>query len=379
MIEEKIKLTPLTKNQKELIAALRSTDLDIVGIFGPSGTGKSYISLLYGIESLINKKYERLVLIRPIYELSTHKSYTITELREIYNDIILTYVRDILTDDKNYKVFKSFVNNKKIIIVDPNLLIGRTFNDSFIFIDDVQFLPPTIITEALIRMGNNSKLVIAGDPLFKQTDIANTALLARELILGEERSMVIDLGTKDIIRPGAKIGFKLYLEMILRQRELNDIEEKAKEIILSYSPDADIITVFSTKDLKKNHNIRNSPDILIISKEEFLGRIIGKGGERIEKIQNELKLFVRATALTSDLKNILIALHPLGWINKHILDLDIIGPNLEVKVNITEMGAFIGQKGAYIRFLDKCFRKLLGIGIIVEGVEKREEKTKKRK
>ncbi|MCD6563591.1 MAG: PhoH family protein [Thermoproteales archaeon] len=379
MNKEKINLVPLTKNQKELIAALRSPDLDIVGIFGPSGTGKSYISLLYGIESLMNNKYERIVLIRPVYELSTGRNYTITELHNTYNEIVLTYVRDIISDNKTYQLFKKFLDEEKISIVDPSLLIGRTFNRSFIFIDDTQFLPPVVITEALIRIGNESKLVIAGDPLFKPNNSTNSALLARELILGEERSMVIDLGTKDIVRPGAKIGFKLYLEMMLRQRKLNNVESHAKEVILSYSPDADIITVFATRDFKKDHNIKNSPDILIITKEEFLGRIIGKKGERIEKIQNELKMFVRATSLTNDLKNILIALHPLGWINKHIVDLDIIGPNLEVKVNISEIGAFIGQRGTYIRFLDKCLKKLLGIGIIVEGVERKEEKTKKRK
>ncbi|RLF08664.1 MAG: PhoH family protein [Thermoprotei archaeon] len=374
-----IEIKPLTPNQKKFLAALKSPEVDILGVFGPSGTGKSYMSLLYGLKSVVEGRYSKLVLMRPVSETLTGKSYSIIDLKETYNEIVLTYVRDILPSPHTDDVLDSLIREKRFVIIDPNLLTGRTFNNSFIFIDDAQFLSSRVITEALVRMGTNSKLVIAGDPLFVCPNGTNNAILIRELILGEKESLVIDLGTKDIVRPGAKIGFKLYLEMMLRQRKLNEVEEHAKDVILTFSPDADIVTVFSTDELKKELNIKNSPDILVISKEEFLGRIIGKGGERIEKIQEELKMFLRAASLSPDLKNILVALHPLGWISKHIFDLDIIGPYLEVKVNFAEMGAFIGQKGSYVRFLDKCFRKLLGIGIIVKGVEKKSNQKSKRK
>jgi hypothetical protein len=43
-----------------------------------------------------------------------------------------------------------------------------------------------------------------------------------------------------------------------------------------------------------------------------------------------------------------------------------------------EFGAFVGQKGLYIKFLDSAFRKLMGVGVVASEEVVAEERPKKR-
>jgi phosphate starvation-inducible protein PhoH len=135
-------------------------------------------------------------------------------------------------------------------------------------------------------MGRNSRLVIAGDPIFQRTSEPGRdgATLAREILLGEETAVVVDLGVKDIVRPGARRGVKLLLELQMRKRVLDEVEKKVKDTAKVYAPDADIVTVVNLTDAKKKWEItsEHAPDALVVVKEGHLGRIIGVKGERIQ-------------------------------------------------------------------------------------------------
>ncbi len=370
---------PATEKQKHLVAALESSDADLVGAFGPTGTGKSFITCLYGIGAVKAGKYTRFVIVRPIREIMSRKLLSSTELGDLYYEMSLSYLQGLVAPYIQPSEVKSLVEDGKIEFVDPNFLIGRTFDKSLVFLDDVQFLSVDVITEALVRVGTDSKLVVAGDPLLQLApDEKNGAALARELLLGEERAIVVDFGIKDIVRPGAKRGFKLAIEMKLRKRSLNEEEKKVLNVAYTHAPDTDIVTVVLLKDIKEKFGVTRAPDVLIIAKEGYLGRLIGKRGERINKVQDETGYFIRAVELTTELRDIILALHPVGWIDRHIGEVDVAGSNLEVEVNSKEFGAFVGQKGAYVRFLDEAMRRLLGIGIRARSVQM-EVKPKKRR
>mgnify|MGYP000163473017 CR=1 FL=1 len=316
---------PANEKQKMLIGALDSPDVDIVGVFGPSGTGKSFVVILHGISRLKEGKYKRMIIIRPLVSLIRSKPLDSTTLGELYYEATSSYLLDVAGDYIDMSELKSLLENKKIIFVDPDFLAGRTFDNSLIFLDDVQYLNPEIIPEAIIRVGRNSKLVVAGDPILQALEgrPRNTATIARELLLGEERSLTIDMRINDIVRPGSKRGFKLALETRLRKRSLSEEENKVKAIIQSHAPDAELVTVVWLKDLKEKYGTQTSPDVLAVSKEYMLSRLIGKKGERINKAQEEAGVHIRAIELTNDLGEIVKAIHPVGWIRKHITSVEI--------------------------------------------------------
>ncbi|MEZ0345730.1 MAG: PhoH family protein [Infirmifilum sp.] len=372
---------PATQKQKLLYNTLDNKEIDLIGVFGPSGTGKSFVVILYGVKAILEQKYQRMVVARPLVSLLQSRVFNSVELGKLYYELASAYLYDIATGYIEEKTIKDLMSEGKLVFIDPGFLTGRTFDNTLVFLDDVQFLDPLILPEALIRIGSNSKLVIAGDPVLQilSGNERNTAIIARELLLGEEKSLVIDFGVEDIVRTGSKRGFRLALETRLRRRTLTEEEKKVRGVLLSHAPDADIISVIWLRDLKDKYGAKTSPDVLVIVKENSLSRLIGKRGERINKAQEEAGAQIRGIELTNDLSEIIRAIHPVGWIHKHIVKVELAGGELEVYVNPEEYGAFVGKEGAYVRFLDDALKRILGIGVRGRHAELHRAEEKKRK
>ena len=377
------KLKPMSPGQEEMLKALTSEDYEIVGLFGPTGSGKSLFSILYGIDAVLEGKYKRLIISRPVIDVVTGRELTAQELGAQYYEIVSAYLKDILSGFIEWAEIEKLVREGKLMFADTHYLRGRTFDDSIIFLDDAQNVPPESSIEILMRIGRNSKFIVAGDPVFqKPINVERDgATVLRELLLGEEDAKVVDLGLKDIVRPGARRGIRLLIEMRMRNRPLNEIEKKVVDAARIYAPDADIITVVEFIDAKKQFQItaEHVPDALMIVKEGYLGRLVGRGGERIQNIEQDTELRLRAVELTLDFTNIIRAVHPVSWIYKHVVDVDFQGPYLAVKVKSDEFGAFVGQRGFYVKFVDAVFRKLMGIGVRAYEVTEEERRRKRRR
>lgn len=376
------KIEPKSPGQEELKKALLS-DKDLVGVFGPTGTGKSLFAIAYGLTAVYRGKYRRLVLSRPIIDVVSGREITLFSEPETYFKHASEYLRDILAGFADVKALEDAISSGKLILADPHFLRGRTFDDSVIVLDDAQSVPAETIVEIVTRMGRNSRLIIAGDPIFQRTAELGRdgATLAREILFGEETAVVVDLGVKDIVRPGARRGVKLLLELQMRKRVLDEVEKKVKDTAKVYAADADIITVANLTEAKKRWEItsEHAPDVLIVVKEGHLGRIIGVGGERIQSIEKEVGLKLRAIQLTLDLKEFIRAVHPVAWIHKHIVDFDFAGNSLKLTVARGHMGPMLGQKGSYVRFLNDVMEKLIGIEVNVVESEEEVEKARRRR
>ncbi|HDD64384.1 MAG TPA: PhoH family protein, partial [Thermoprotei archaeon] len=320
------KIEPKTEGQRKLVTALKNPNIEIVGVFGPTGTGKSLLSTAYGIDSVMDGTYDRFIIFRPVIDVTKGVELTPIELGDLYYRVAAEYLNDLLHGYISGSELGKLLESKRILIADPHFLRGRTFDNTVILFDDVQNASPENVCETIMRVGYNSKLIIAGDPIFQSVSNqeVNVGSLIREILLGEDKTVVVDLGLKDIVRPGAKRGLRLALELRMRKRSLSDIESKILNSARVHSPDADVITVVEFKDKKEELNItsENAPDALIISKEGYLGRLVGRGGERIQAIEKDLGMKIRCVELTSSLKDIVTAVHPVGWIGKHIVDVD---------------------------------------------------------
>jgi len=366
-------IKPLTVGQERLINVLKDDSNEVVGVFGPTGTGKSFITVIYGISAVLGGKFKRLIIARPLIDITSGRLESPEELGDLYYRVAGQYLYDIMGDMVPRDDMEKMLRDGKVIVTDVNYLRGRTFDESLILLDDAQHAPPENAAEVLMRMGRNARLIIAGDPILQRPlgIEKDGATLMREVLLNEERAMVVDLGLKDIVRPGAKRGLKLMFELRLRKRSLSDEERKLVDTIRVHAPDADVVTVASFRDIKESLEIKseNAPDALIVAKEGYLGRVVGKGGERIKAIENDSGFrLIRTVEMSLDFKQWIRTMHPVGWITKHIVDVDFAGPELQVMLR-KEMGAFVGPRGVYIRLLDRAFKRLLNIGVraIEEG------------
>jgi phosphate starvation-inducible protein PhoH len=361
------KLKPMTVGQERAVNVLKDPENELVGLFGPTGTGKSLLSIAYGIWAVEGGKAKRFIIARPIVDVSTGETLTPERLGEMYYRIAAAYLEDILGPYAERSYVEKLLREEKIIVTDVSYLRGRTFDESVIFLDDAQNVQPESAAEMLIRLGRGSRLIVAGDPIFQRPAGVEKdgATLLREALLGEEKAEVVDLGVKDIVRPGARRGIKLALELRMRKRQLSETERYIYETARIFAPDADVVTAVEFRADKDSLGIKseNVPDALIVVKEGQLGRLVGRGGERIKTIEGEVGARLRTLEMTLDFKQWIRAVHPVGWISKHIVDVDFAGPELLVQVKRSEFGAFIGQRGAYVRLIDRVMRRLLGIGV----------------
>ncbi|WP_188602632.1 PhoH family protein [Vulcanisaeta souniana] len=361
------KIKPMSIGQERFLNALKDSRNEIVGAFGPTGTGKSLISCIYGISSVLAGTYKRFIITRPVVDVGTSKSLTPEELGDLYYKIASAYLEDILEGLMDREEITRLLQEGKVMVTDVSYLRGRTFDDSLIFLDDAQNTQPENAAEILMRIGRNSRLIIAGDPVLQKPLGAEKdgATLLREVLLNEENAVVVDLGLKDIVRPGAKRGVKVSFELRMRKRELSNMERQMLDLVRVHAPDADVVTVIEFKQEKENLGIKSEsvPDALIIAKEGHLGRVVGKGGERIKAIEGESNLRVRTVEMNLNFKEWIRALHPIGWIGKHIVDVDFAGPELMIIVRKSAFGAFVGQRGIYARLIDRVFKRLINVGI----------------
>lgn len=374
------KIEPLTPKQSEMLDALVNDSYDIVGIFGPTGTGKSLFSLAYGIDSVIENKYKKFLIVKPIVDVVTGEELTLAKGGKEFIELGKAYLRDVIGEFVDWNKVEELMNNGKIMFVDSHYLKGRTFDDAIIFLDEVQSLKPESVIEILVRVGRNSRLIVAGDPVFQSLSAVQNdpASLIRDVLISEENTKVVDLGIKDIVREGAKRGLRLLIEYRMRMRDLSEEEKEIVESAKIHSPDADVITAVEFSKEKEEFEISSEhvPDALIIVKQGHFGRLVGKGGERIRAIEEDTDKSIRGVELNLDFKELIRAVHPVPWIWRYIEDIDFAGPTLAVQVDSDVFGAFVGQRGIHVRFVDAVMKKLMGVGIKAMEAEKKKRKKK---
>jgi len=375
-------IVPQSGGQKRLVESLRNEAYSIVGIFGPTGSGKSLFSLAYGIDSVTSGKFKRFLVIKPVIDVVTGEELTLAKAGEEYLRLVREYIIDVIGSFMDFQKVNELMSSEKLLLADGHYLKGRTFDDTLIFVDDAQHVKLETLLEVIVRLGSRSRLVIAADPIFQtlrgvQQDHVTTL---REILLSEANAVVVDLGIEDVVRAGAKTGIRFLLEYILRVRKLTDSESKAYQTIKMHSPDADVITVLDVEEIAKRYGIsaEHVPKYLVVVKAGHLGRLVGKGGERVEAIEKELGGRVRGLELDLDLTNYIRAIHPVSWIWKRV-KVDLMGSYLAIRVERENLGPLMGQRGSYIRFLDEVTNKLMGLSVrVIPVVSEAEAEARRR-
>lgn len=159
-----------TPNQEDYIEKLHHKD--VVICTGPSGTGKTFIASGIACEKLYKKNIRKIIVTRPL--VSTGRD--IGALPGEVGDKIRPY---LLPLEDNFKFFLKHqygrVMEQELIMYEPlELMRGRTFNNSFMILDEAQNCTIEQIKMFITRIGKNSTVVINGDT--KQVDLPNTGL-----------------------------------------------------------------------------------------------------------------------------------------------------------------------------------------------------------
>ena len=150
-----------SQRQSEYIKALKEND--IVMAIGPAGTGKSFLAVSVAITLLMEKKVEKVILSRPAVEAGEKLGFLPGDMREKV-DPYLRPLYDALYDLFGYEKIEKKIEAGEIEIAPLAFMRGRTLKNSFAILDEAQNATATQIKMFLTRIGENSKLVVNGDP-----------------------------------------------------------------------------------------------------------------------------------------------------------------------------------------------------------------------
>ncbi len=152
---------PRSEKQKDYVRALK--DSDIIISAGPAGTGKTFLAVAVALTMLLDKKIERIILSRPAVEAGERLGFLPGDMREKV-DPYLRPLYDSLYDLLDFEKIQKKIEVGDIEIAPLAFMRGRTLKNSFAILDEAQNATDTQIKMFLTRIGENSKIVINGDP-----------------------------------------------------------------------------------------------------------------------------------------------------------------------------------------------------------------------
>ena len=190
---------PRSEKQKDYVRALNYSDIIISA--GPAGTGKTFLAVAVALTMLLEKKIEKIILSRPAVEAGERLGFLPGDMREKV-DPYLRPLYDSLYDLLDFEKIQKKIEVGDIEIAPLAFMRGRTLKNSFAILDEAQNATDTQIKMFLTRIGENSKIVINGDP--SQIDLPNKSLSGLERskkLLGHIKEIsTVDFDHNDVVR-----------------------------------------------------------------------------------------------------------------------------------------------------------------------------------
>jgi phosphate starvation-inducible protein PhoH and related proteins len=174
---------------------------DIIFALGPAGTGKTYLAVAQAVSQLITGSVDRLILSRPAVEAGEKIGFLPGDMKEKV-DPYLRPLYDALYDCLPAEQVERRIASGEIEIAPIAFMRGRTLADSFIILDEAQNTSAMQMKMFLTRFGENSRMVVCGDP--KQTDLPDAKMSGLNDAVGRLEGVqgiaTVRFGIGDVVR-----------------------------------------------------------------------------------------------------------------------------------------------------------------------------------
>jgi len=158
---ERRSVRPRTANQAAYLRTMERCDL-VFGV-GPAGTGKTYLAVAAAVAAMRQRKVDRLVLSRPAVEAGERLGFLPGDLKDKI-DPYLRPLYDALHDMLPEGKLQQRIESGQIEIAPLAFMRGRTLANAFIIVDEAQNTSVMQMKMLLTRLGENSRMVVTGDP-----------------------------------------------------------------------------------------------------------------------------------------------------------------------------------------------------------------------
>ncbi|MCF6304743.1 MAG: PhoH family protein [Rhodobacteraceae bacterium] len=190
---------PRTKAQNSYVRSL--FDHELVFGLGPAGTGKTYLAMAVAVSYLIEGRVDRIILSRPAVEAGERLGFLPGDLKEKV-DPYMQPLYDALNDFLPAKQVEKMIEDKVIEIAPLAFMRGRTLSNAVIILDEAQNTTAMQMKMFLTRMGENSKMIVTGDP--SQVDLppgqVSGLVQAVDLLNGVDGVNISRFSFEDVVR-----------------------------------------------------------------------------------------------------------------------------------------------------------------------------------
>lgn len=204
---------PMTEKQAEYIEALSTANQIIV--FGPSGTGKTYVVSSYAASLYHTKEVNKIVITRPHVSVGKDLGYLKGDLEEKTKPWAMPVI-DVLEEQLGKGVVETGIKNGNIEMAPLALMRGRSFNNAFVICDEAQNITFHELKMLLTRVGKNTKLVLNGDIM--QSDLKEADGLSKVIHLVKKHMLpvpIVEFSVDDIVRSDET---KMWVEVFVKEK-----------------------------------------------------------------------------------------------------------------------------------------------------------------
>jgi phosphate starvation-inducible PhoH-like protein len=168
---------------------------------GPAGTGKTWLAVAQAVMLFERKDVDRIILSRPAVEAGERLGFLPGDMREKV-DPYLRPIYDALYDLMDARIVERALQNTEIEIAPLAFMRGRTLSNAAVILDEAQNTTSVQMKMLLTRLGENSRMMITGDPSQVDLPPGQKSGLAEavRLLEGVEGIAHVKFGTADVIR-----------------------------------------------------------------------------------------------------------------------------------------------------------------------------------
>jgi PhoH-like ATPase len=150
--------------QRIALDLLGDNDIGIVSLGGPAGTGKSVLALAAGLESVLEQRtHKRVMVFRPIYAVGQQELGFLPGTEAEKMQPWGAAVTDALEAITGPEVIGEVTTRGLLEVLPLTYIRGRSLSETFVIIDEAQNLERTVLLTALSRLGQGSRVVLTHD------------------------------------------------------------------------------------------------------------------------------------------------------------------------------------------------------------------------
>ena len=156
-------IRPMSMAQIAFLNTMLSTERALMLGVGPTGTGKTHLAVAAGLCLLARERVKGIIITRP-HAAQPGEAVTPSVRAETSYDDQFLPIEDALHELIGVDETKRLTDRGQLMLMPLGKMRGRTFNDSFVLVDEAQNLSASMMRMAATRLGAGSRLVVTGDP-----------------------------------------------------------------------------------------------------------------------------------------------------------------------------------------------------------------------